>query len=794
MKSQGLLILTLVLGLLVGLTGSSAGASLEVPGTYATIQAAINAAADTGDTVLVAPSSYPEDVIVQNKSIIIRSTSGAAVTAVNSLQWIDNLYPSLCSLEGFHVIGGIQGEDFVWDFLLRGCEVDGDVRLAVIGGDGDLWVRMSHFEGAVSLTCRSFHGWAMADSCTFEGPTLTMRGGGSGNKSSLRNSTLTNVTVLLSNEALADMMDCTVVGGGVTVNGGDAATVLRNGMIGGSISARGMHTTIQENTLNGGSGGIGGSHSQWGTVTISNNQLTDCGGGISLGGDYGSVTSNRLTRCGGGISLGAFCTASNNVLWRCGSGIRVPSYMENQIVGNTIVACPAIGIWCGTIYYAGTNSVRSNVLAGNEVGISVPGTVLPTVFRCNDVWGNSGGDWIGIADQTGGNGNISNDPLFCGPENGELTLMADSPCAPAQNPECGLIGADPVGCTAPSPSTFVRGDADASGELNISDPIYSLAYQFAGGPTPPCLDAVDDDDSGEVNISDPVYSLMYQFATGLPPPAPFPSCGVDPTPDQIGCDIFTPCESYVRRATQVATVTDKSKRLSLERVRGTPPDTLSLEVTVVTDHALTGLEGTVGYDPSQVQFLKMVKNESGPQMDFHSARDMLDPASVRLGVVPDFGLTQVLEPGTYRIGYLVFSVRDSATPPDQAVWLIEGRFVGSDFQVYQIEGGRPVDPAAIGTPGAGSTAATEFVFPSPYHPNAPISLRMESAAGDAEVSVYDVRGRRIKSLYAGPRTEAALSLAWDGQADDGFEVATGIYYLRARSGTRTEARSLLLLR
>jgi len=69
--------------------------------------------------------------------------------------------------------------------------------------------------------------------------------------------------------------------------------------------------------------------------------------------------------------------------------------------------------------------------------------------ECTDIYGNDGGDWTGpLSDELGIRGNISQDPLFCDMESGDLTLDEDSPCAPAGSPAgCGLIGAQPVGCT-----------------------------------------------------------------------------------------------------------------------------------------------------------------------------------------------------------------------------------------------------------------------------------------------------------------------------------------------------------
>lgn len=75
------------------------------------------------------------------------------------------------------------------------------------------------------------------------------------------------------------------------------------------------------------------------------------------------------------------------------------------------------------------------------------------VILCCDLFGNEGGDWVGcIQDQYGINDNISEDPLFCDAENGDLTLHNDSPCADENNLECGQIGAFGIGC---SPSTDV---------------------------------------------------------------------------------------------------------------------------------------------------------------------------------------------------------------------------------------------------------------------------------------------------------------------------------------------------
>jgi predicted outer membrane repeat protein len=73
----------------------------------------------------------------------------------------------------------------------------------------------------------------------------------------------------------------------------------------------------------------------------------------------------------------------------------------------------------------------------------------PSFLTCCDIYANAGGDWIGcIADQAEINGNMSVDPQFClGLNPAEpYTLQSDSPCTAANNPDCGQIGALPMGC------------------------------------------------------------------------------------------------------------------------------------------------------------------------------------------------------------------------------------------------------------------------------------------------------------------------------------------------------------
>src|SRR6188474_1029164 len=99
---------SILLGLLVVLPSLSYAAVRHVPAQYSTIQGAVNAASP-GDTVLVAPGTYLENVYVPKK-VALLSESGPEVTTIDGqglapvvlVEWnVDH-----ASVEGFRITHG----------------------------------------------------------------------------------------------------------------------------------------------------------------------------------------------------------------------------------------------------------------------------------------------------------------------------------------------------------------------------------------------------------------------------------------------------------------------------------------------------------------------------------------------------------------------------------------------------------------------------------------------------------------------------------------------------------------
>ena len=80
-----------------------------------------------------------------------------------------------------------------------------------------------------------------------------------------------------------------------------------------------------------------------------------------------------------------------------------------------------------------------------------------------------------------------------------------------------------------------------SGAIDLTDAVFLLLYNFAGGPRPTCLAACDSDGDGQATgaVTDAVYLLMYAFLGGSPPVQPFPACGpgTGPGDEALGCEV-----------------------------------------------------------------------------------------------------------------------------------------------------------------------------------------------------------------------------------------------------------------
>ena len=89
-------------------------------------------------------------------------------------------------------------------------------------------------------------------------------------------------------------------------------------------------------------------------------------------------------------------------------------------------------------------------------------------------------------------------------------------------------------------------------------------------------------------------------------------------------------------------------------------------------------------------------------------------------------------------------------------------------------------------------------YPNPFNPSTTIrytigSLR-DAATTRVNLAIYDILGRKVRSLLEGSGQAGSYEVVWDGTDDGGMPVSSGMYIYRIVAGNFAASRSLVLLR
>ena len=97
-------------------------------------------------------------------------------------------------------------------------------------------------------------------------------------------------------------------------------------------------------------------------------------------------------------------------------------------------------------------------------------------------------------------------------------------------------------------------------------------------------------------------------------------------------------------------------------------------------------------------------------------------------------------------------------------------------------------------------AASLATFPNPvYMSEGPATVRYEvDRPGEVSLILYNVLGRKVRTLVDGAHAQGTFNTTWDGRDDAGGRVASGVYFCRMTTGGSSDGpgvtRKLLLLK
>jgi parallel beta-helix repeat protein len=455
------------------LCGSKACADVLTvgPGGYATIQAAINDA-NNGDTVLVTPGTYQENISFLGKAIAVRSADPnnanvVADTIIDGSNPPDANYGSVVTfnsgednnsvLAGFTITGGTGS------WLLVSWEYKG-LRWNRCGG-GVICYDMS----APTISSNLF-----VDNFAGEGGAVYVYGdpvdGNDPSDPPEHVSPVITDNVFIDNSAVvehgfappnADYPENNHGDGGAIVAFQGCDPVIVGNLIqdneadayGGGLHLRQWsHGLMEDNHIISNDSLLGaGVHITYASSPTIRRNLIERNAAGSLGGggiyvyylsepviELNTITQNESTN-GAGIAVlySSNPTIRNNLIVNnfYGAGVRIKGHSAPVIANNTIVANTATPPFAGGVDCLGDSVVviENNVIASNGDSYGIYASSTLPIMRHNNVWGNGAGNYSAvIGDQTGISGNMSTDPRFVDVNDYHLSLS--SPCINAGDP------------------------------------------------------------------------------------------------------------------------------------------------------------------------------------------------------------------------------------------------------------------------------------------------------------------------------------------------------------------------
>jgi hypothetical protein len=84
-------------------------------------------------------------------------------------------------------------------------------------------------------------------------------------------------------------------------------------------------------------------------------------------------------------------------------------------------------------------------------------------------------------------------------------------------------------------------------------------------------------------------------------------------------------------------------------------------------------------------------------------------------------------------------------------------------------------------------------YPNPFNPNTTIRFDVPSS-GTVTVSVFRSSGEFVATLFQGERGPGSYEFPWNGEAETGEAVSSGVYFARLEHSSGTKTLKLVLVR
>lgn len=105
-------------------------------------------------------------------------------------------------------------------------------------------------------------------------------------------------------------------------------------------------------------------------------------------------------------------------------------------------------------------------------------------------------------------------------------------------------------------------------------------------------------------------------------------------------------------------------------------------------------------------------------------------------------------------------------------------------------------PIYVQTPLPGEspgTATMENAYPNPFNPQTFVAYRLNESS-DVDISVFDMFGRKVRTLVAGPQPAGSYNVYWHGDDASGNRVTSGSYLIRMETGDVSQVQKVTMVK
>lgn len=137
------------------------------------------------------------------------------------------------------------------------------------------------------------------------------------------------------------------------------------------------------------------------------------------------------------------------------------------------------------------------------------------------------------------------------------------------------------------------------------------------------------------------------------------------------------------------------------------------------------------------------------------------------------------------------------TEPDMPQWILALMDSEADKPGYQdfvtdaLHGYQSVDPD--GPSDLPDSPGLLPAYPNPFNPAVRIPLRIGKRT-HTDLTVYDLRGRLVRTIWRGPLNSGSYEFLWNGRNEKGLQAASGVYLIVLKAGERLRTAKVVLMR